>query len=75
MYALSGDGGGVGRVRRRTADDWDALRARLIAETSTWLTDALTHPERAVRIPTIPAGSGSFPRSLAQAFWEPVLLE
>ena len=45
----------------------------MIAETSAWLTDALTHPENAVRIPTIPAGSGEFPPSLARAFWAPVL--
>lgn len=47
----------------------------MIAETSAWLTEALTHPEQAVRIPTIPAGSGEFPPSLAHAFWEPVLVE
>ena len=47
----------------------------MIAETSTWLTEALEHPELAVRIPTIPAGSGEFPPSLARAFWGPVLID
>ncbi len=62
--------------REKTGDDlWAELRARMIAETSSWITEALTHPEQAVRIPTIPAGSGTFPPSLAQAFWDPVLFE
>lgn len=47
----------------------------MIAETSTWLTEALAHPEQAVRIPTIQAGHGDFPPSLARAFWEPLLVE
>lgn len=58
---------------RRTEDLWAELQARLVAETSAWLSEALAHPEQAVRIPTIPAGSGTFPPSLARAFWEPVL--
>ncbi|MCK4343162.1 MAG: hypothetical protein KAY37_15715 [Phycisphaerae bacterium] len=63
------------RRHKRGDDLWEELRARMIAETSAWLTEALTHPEQAVRIPTIPAGSGEFPPSLAHAFWEPVLVE
>lgn len=58
----------------RTCETWEEMRARLVAETSTWLTEALAHPERVVRIPTIQAGTGEFPPSLGRAFWEPVLL-
>lgn len=61
------------RWPRSTEELWRELRARLVAETSAWLTDALQHPERAARIPTIPAGSGEFPPSLSRAFWEPLL--
>ena len=58
---------------KRPDELWDELRARLVAETSEWLTDAIEHPERAVRIPVVQAGTGEFPPSLARAFWEPVL--
>jgi hypothetical protein len=63
------------RRKRKQNETWEETRARLVAETSAWLTDALEHPERAVRIPTIPAGTGEFPPSMARAFWEPVLVE
>ena len=63
------------RRPKRLEDLWEELRARMIAETSGWLTDALAHPERAVRIPTIMADSGRFPPSLSRAFWEPLLAE
>jgi hypothetical protein len=63
------------RQDKRRRDPWEELSARMVAETSAWLTDALAHPERAVHIPTIRAGSGEFPPSLAHAFWEPVLYE
>ncbi len=65
------------RFRRPKRNDelWEELRARLVAETSEWLTDALQHPEHAVRIPVVPAGQGEFPPSLSRAFWEPVLLD
>lgn len=63
------------RWRDRDYETWEELRARLVAETSAYLTEALRHPELAVRIPMIPAGSGRFPPSLARAFWEPLLLD
>jgi hypothetical protein len=64
------------RPRKKHAiETWEETRARMIAETSSWLTEALEHPERAVRIPTIVAGSGAFPPSLSDAFWDPVLLQ
>lgn len=64
--------------RRRNmprVDLWEEIRARMVAETSAWLTDALSHPERAVRIPTVPAGEAEFPPSLSRSFWDPVLAE
>ena len=63
------------RWRRRRNEDWDELRARLVAETSQYISEALKHPEIAVRIPMAPAGSARFPHSLTQAFWEPVLFD
>lgn len=56
-------------------ETWEELRARILAETSAFLTEGLRQPEFAVRIPTIPSGSGRFPPSLAAAFWQPVLSE
>ena len=61
-----------GKKRRET---WEEARARLVAETSVFLTEALRHPELGVRIPMIPAESGRFPPSLTLAFWDPVLFE
>jgi len=63
------------RPARRRFETWEEMRARLIAETSAFLTEALRHPELAVRIPMIPAGSGRFPPSLTRAFWDNVLFE
>lgn len=60
------------RFKRRN-ETWEETRARLVAETSVFLTEALRRPELAVRIPTIPAGSGKFPPSLTTAFWTPIL--
>ncbi len=61
--------------RRHRRETWEQTRARLIAETSAFIEECLRHPERAVRIPTIPAGSGRFPPSLTPAFWDPILAE
>lgn len=60
---------------KRLHETAEEQRARLVAETSAFLTEALQHPELVVRIPMIPAGSGEFPPSLTRAFWEPVLFE
>jgi hypothetical protein len=54
---------------KRWHETAEEQRARLVAETSAFLTEALQHPELAVRIPMIPAGSGEFPPSLPRAFW------
>jgi len=63
------------RRQPRRPETWEELRARLIEETSLYLTEALRHPEFAIRIPVIPAGQGRFPPSLARAFWEPLLTD
>ena len=64
-------------LRRHTkrSESWEDLRARMIAETSAYLSECLRHPELAVRIPVIPADTGRFPPSLTLAFWDPVLFE
>jgi hypothetical protein len=62
------------RGKGRT-ETWEELRDRLVAETSAFVTEALRHPELAVRIPMIPADSARFPPSLTHAFWEPVLFD
>ncbi len=63
------------RELSRHGESWDEMQARLIEETSTFLTEALRHPELGVRIPMIPADSARFPPSLCRAFWQPVLFE
>lgn len=63
------------RRKSHRGESWEETQARLIEETSTFLTEALRHPELGVRIPMIPADSARFPPSLARAFWEPVLSE
>ncbi len=63
------------RRHRRRHEMWEEIRARIINETSTYLTEAMQHPELGVRIPMIPAESGRFPPSLTRAFWEPVLFD
>ncbi len=65
----------VRRLIRRRTETWEEMRVRLVAETSAYLTECLQHPELAIRIPTIPAGTGHFPPSLVAAFWAPVLVE
>ncbi len=65
-------------TRRRWHDEHETLeemRARLIAETSAWLTECLRHPEYAVRIPLVQAGVATFPPSMTAAFWGPILTE
>lgn len=61
-----------GRKQRKLTDE---IHARILAETSAYLTECLRHPELAVRIPTVRAGRVRFPRSLSDAFWSPVLFE
>ena len=61
------------RLHRSRFETWEEMRARLVAETSAFLTEALRHPEWAVRIPMAPAERARFPASLTSAFWEPIL--
>lgn len=60
---------------RTPEESYEQLRARLVSETSAYLTECLRHPEYAVRIPVIRAGAGRFPPSLTLSFWEPILRE
>jgi len=45
----------------------------MISQTQRFLDYGLAHPEEAVEIPAIPAGSGGFARSYADYFWHRVL--
>lgn len=63
------------RWLRGREETYDEMRRRIIAETSAYLTECLTHPEYALRIPTIPAGDGRFPPSFTAAFWDAALSE
>lgn len=63
------------RRQRRRDDSTEAMRRRLVEETSAYLTECLKHPELATRIPIIQAGSGRFPPSMTPAFWERVLFD
>ncbi|MFQ5805287.1 MAG: hypothetical protein ACE5I3_02425 [Phycisphaerae bacterium] len=62
-------------MRRGRDESHEQMRARLVAETSAYLTECLKHPELAVRIPMIPADSDRFPPSFSMSFWDPVLLD
>jgi len=53
--------------------DWQLLREQMIAQTQAFISEGLHHPEQAVVIPTIPAGSGAFPKNWSLYFWQRVL--
>lgn len=57
----------------RSHDKWTHLREKLLTETAEYLAYHLARPELNVHIPTIPVGRGSFPRKMANHFWEQVL--
>ena len=61
------------RLLGRQAESWDVIRARMMRETERFLEEAMTHPDRQLRIPAIPVGMGHFPRGYADAFWSNVL--
>ena len=63
------------RLRMRRAETYEEMCQRMIAETSAYLTECLRHPELAVHIPMVPAGSSRFPPSFSMSFWDPVLLD
>ena len=63
----------ISRRWQRSDETAEEMRARMLTETSVYLTECLRHPELAVRIPIIRVGHGTFPPSLTVAFWEPVL--
>ena len=61
-------------VRNRLpTDPLSVMAARAIRETEVFLADGLLHPERAVRIPVVRVGFGSFAPGLAEEFWCDVL--
>ena len=53
--------------------EWKMIRDRMIRETESFLEEGLRHPERQLRIPAIPVGSGQFMRGMSDAFWSQVL--
>jgi hypothetical protein len=61
------------RFREQKDESFEAMRRRACAETSLFIDECLKRPELAPRIPSIPAGSGRFPPSLTQAFWDLIL--
>ena len=63
------------RLRRKREETHQELRARMVAETSAYLTECLQHPELAVHIPMVPAESARFPPSFSMSFWDPILLD
>jgi hypothetical protein len=63
----------VSRPYKPHRETHEEMRIRLLAETSAFVTECLRHPELAVRIPVIVAGRATFPPSLTDAFWEPIL--
>jgi hypothetical protein len=58
---------------RRPSKALDLMAFRAIQETEAFLAECLEHPERAVRIPRVRFGAGTFPPGLAAAFWKEVL--
>ena len=63
------------RLGFQREESFEEMRQSMIAETSTYLSECLEHPELAVHIPMIPADSNRFPPSFAMSFWDPVLLD
>ncbi|MDX2200305.1 MAG: hypothetical protein SF069_15200 [Phycisphaerae bacterium] len=55
------------------SETYEQMRARMIAETSDYLTECLRRPELAPRIPMIETGTGTFPPSMSKAFWDSIL--
>ncbi len=55
--------------------EWAMIRKKMISQTEEFLNEALANPELSVVIPTIPVGSGCFPKSMSYYFWARVLGE
>jgi hypothetical protein len=62
-----------GRFRTQHPETYEEMRARILAETSAYITECLRHPELAVHIPIAPASEANFPPSLSAAFWNRIL--
>lgn len=64
------------RLKHASQEDlWQAIRRRILAETSAFLSIGLERPDLGVSIPIIPAGTGRFGRAFAEAFWDRLLAE
>ena len=61
------------RKRRYKLDSYDLLRKRILEETELAILIGLQFPERAVRIPTVEAGTGSFDPDFSARFWQELL--
>ena len=59
-----------GRKRRYKLDSYDLLRKRMLAETELAILIGLQFPERAVRIPTVEAGTDRFDPEFSARFWQ-----
>ena len=53
--------------------EWSIIRRKMITQTEEFISEALHNPELSVVIPTIPVGSGCFPKSMSYYFWCRVL--
>jgi|GEM_PF-1591289 len=61
------------RIRRSWERGLDRMRLRMIRETEIALAIGLRFPDRAIRIPTMEVGVGSFDPTYADRFWADVL--
>jgi hypothetical protein len=59
--------------RTPRSESWVMIRARMLRETELFLEEGLREPDKQLRIPAIPVGSGAFPRGFADVFWSQVL--
>jgi hypothetical protein len=59
--------------RRLPADQYGALRKRMIHETEVALIFGLRFPDRVPRIPTIEVGTGEFHPEFAKQYWDRLL--
>ncbi|GMU24668.1 MAG: hypothetical protein AMXMBFR13_47410 [Phycisphaerae bacterium] len=58
---------------RRKNESWEAIRARMLRETESFLEHGLRRPDAFRRIPAIRVGTGRFPRGFSDTFWSQVL--
>ncbi len=56
-------------------DLWQAIRRRILRETSSFLSEAVRRPDMGVSIPICVVGKGDFSKAFAEEFWRQVLEE